>query len=98
MNSRSLSAPLAALAVLTACSGGTQPAAHASGTPIPASTAVPAAPPSAAPTPQLPAYYIESLRARAYPGGKLELRQEMFRGAGFTKYHMAWPRGGQTLT
>src|SRR5438067_8407253 len=93
MNPRSLSAALAA-ALLCGCSGGTQqPAARVSGTPI-----APAATPRALPTPPLPAYYIESLRARAYPGGKLELRDEMFRGAGFTKYHMAWPSGGQTMT
>jgi len=94
MSARSLSSALAALALLSACSGGGQPAARASA----AVASIPAATPSAAPIPPLPAYYIESLRARAYPGGKLELLDQMFRGAGFTKYHMSWPSNGQTMT
>ena len=54
--------------------------------------------PTPAPTPPLPPYFIESLRARAYPGGSLQIGQPMFRGAGFSKYHMSWPSGGQTMT
>lgn len=54
--------------------------------------------PTPLPTPPLPAYYIESLRARQYPGGRLEIRDQMWRGAGFTKYHMAWPSNGQIMT
>lgn len=57
-----------------------------------------AAAPLPTPTPPLPPYYIESLRARPYPGGKLQLGDVMFRGSGFTKYHMSWPSGGQTMT
>ena len=68
------------------------PATATSG-PSPAAVA-----PIASPTPQLPPYYIESLRARPYPGGKLQLGAEMFRGAGFTKYYMSWPSGGQSMT
>src|ERR1700730_17177954 len=54
----------------TACSvGGTQPRAGSS---VPPKTQAPAARvPTPAPTPPLPPYFIESLRARAYPGGKL---------------------------
>jgi len=54
--------------------------------------------PTPLPTPPLPPYYIESLRARPYPGGKLEIGDVMFRGQGYTKYHMSWPSGGQTMT
>jgi len=88
------------LLLTAACTGGSTPVSRA--TPHPAATA-PATPapeptPTAQPTPPLPAYYLESLRARPYPGGALHLEDEMFRGAGFTKYHMSWPSGGQTMT
>ncbi|HEY7202005.1 MAG TPA: alpha/beta fold hydrolase [Candidatus Dormibacteraeota bacterium] len=83
------------------CSGG-QTAATPRPSQTPASAAAPAptpAPtPKAAPTPPLPPYAIESLRARTYPGGKLAIGDQMFRGQGFTKYHMSWPSGGQTMT
>ncbi|MEP7105681.1 MAG: hypothetical protein ABI838_07530 [Chloroflexota bacterium] len=69
MSDRLATAILAATATcwLAACSSGGQPAARASAsasaTPGRAeATATPA--PTAAPTPALPAYYIESLRAR----------------------------------
>jgi dipeptidyl aminopeptidase/acylaminoacyl peptidase len=54
--------------------------------------------PTAAPTPVLPAYYIESLRARTYAGGTLSIGQPMSEGAGYTKYQVSWPSGGQTMT
>jgi uncharacterized protein len=54
--------------------------------------------PTPIPTPPLPPYTIESLRARPYPGGQLELGATMFRGDRFTKYQMTWPSGGQTMT
>jgi dipeptidyl aminopeptidase/acylaminoacyl peptidase len=85
--------------VVAACSGG-QTAAQ----PQPRHTPAPPAPATAAPapapasTPQLPPYAIESLRARTYPGGQLAIGDQMFRGPGFTKYHMTWPSGGQTMT
>jgi dipeptidyl aminopeptidase/acylaminoacyl peptidase len=89
-----------ALAVAgAACSSGS-----AAGGPAPAhaptATAAAAPSPTAAPTPAppLPAYYVESLRARPYPGGKLEIGDAMARGQGYTKYHMRWPSGGQTMT
>ena len=67
-------------------------------TPTPAPQATAARTPAAAPTPLLPPYSIESLRARAYPGGRLAIGDEMFRGQGYTKYHMTWPSGGQAMT
>jgi dipeptidyl aminopeptidase/acylaminoacyl peptidase len=87
------------LVLATACSGGAQPRAAAASKPSAvAAEPAPSAAPAPAPTPALPAYAIESLRARGYPGGKLEIGQEMFRGAGFTKSEMRWPSGGQTMT
>ena len=95
--------PLAALLVLAAvaCSPA-PPAARVTPSPssvagaAPAPTATPQ--PTPVPTPALPDYYIESLRARPYPGGTLEMRDQMARGDGFTKYHMAWPSMGQLMT
>lgn len=57
-----------------------------------------AATPSSPPLPVYPSYYIESLRTRPYPGGKVEIGEYMWRGAGFSKYRMRWPSGGQTMT
>ena len=57
-----------------------------------------AASPSPAPTPALPAYYIESLRARQPVAGRIEVGDVMFRGQGFTKHHVAWTSGGQAMT
>ncbi len=89
----------AAIAVMLLSAGCQAPAAAAPATTATPATSVPAtALPTTSPTPQLPPYYIESLRARAYPGGKLQLGELMFRGAGFTKYQMSWPSGGQTMT
>ncbi len=94
---------MAALAglLMTACSGpGTTaqaPAVHATKAPV-AATPAPSAQPTPAPTPPLPPFAIESLRARQYPGGELKLGDEMFRGNGFIKYQMTWPSGGQTMT
>jgi cephalosporin-C deacetylase-like acetyl esterase len=84
---------------IAACSSG-QTAAQPRQTPTPKARAqtTPAQTPAPAPTPHLPAYAIESLRARSYPGGQLTIGDQMFRGPGFTKYHMTWPSGGQTMT
>jgi len=90
---------LALLVAGSACSGGqtaARPQASHTPTPAPAATLAPVASP--APTPALPAYAIESLRVRAYPGGQLTLGDVMFRGQGFTKHHMSWPSNGQTMT
>jgi dipeptidyl aminopeptidase/acylaminoacyl peptidase len=95
---------LVVLLVGAACSGG-QAAAHRPAPARPSHAALPAtvhpAPavaPLPAPTPALPPYAIESLRARAYPGGQLAIGAQMFRGQAFTKYQMTWPSGGQTMT
>jgi uncharacterized protein len=91
---------LAFLLTVSACSGGSK-AVQQPGT---ASTTTAVTQPRAAattagsPAPALPPYYIESLRARSYPGGKLQLGEGMFRGNGFTKFQMSWPSGGQTMT
>jgi uncharacterized protein len=61
-----------------------------------AAAATPSATPS--PTPALPAYYIESLRRRVPVAGRIEVGDLMFRGPGFTKYHMTWTSGGQPMT
>src|SRR5205085_3664746 len=87
-----------ALLMLCACTGSAAPTARATTSPEAAAGLSPTPTPRASPTPQLPAYYIESLRARPYPPGRLDIQDEMFRGAGFTKYHMTWPSGGQTMT
>ena len=95
---------LAMALACAACSGGShtsRPAASRTpntGRASPAAPAAPAATPAPSPTAPLPPYYIESLRARQYPGGKLALGDQMSRGAGFTKYHMSWPSNGQTMT
>jgi dipeptidyl aminopeptidase/acylaminoacyl peptidase len=57
-----------------------------------------AAPRAASRAASLPPYYIEALRARRYPGGRLALGASLRRGAGFTVYRMSWPSGGQTMT
>src|SRR5215469_8262913 len=95
---------LALALACAACSGGSNTSRSvASRTPnpgraSPAAPAAPAATPVPSPTAPSPPYYIESLRARQYPGGKLALGDQMSRGAGFTKYHMSWPSDGQTMT
>jgi len=72
---------------------------------VPAVGQPPPAPASAAPgaalTQQpglLPPYYIESLRARPYPGGPLQVGRSLQRGAGFSTYEVRWPSEGQTMT
>src|SRR5215831_8383648 len=89
-----------ALAVAACSSGPTAAQPQPARTPAPSTPARATAPmaPTPAPTPALPPWAIESLRARAYPGGQLAIGDEMFRGQGFTKYHMTWPSNGQTMT
>src|SRR5260370_6471545 len=84
-----------------ACSSGQaapQPRHETAAAPPTAPPAAAAAAPAPSPTPALPPYAIESLRARAYPGGQLTIGAVMFRGQGFTKYQMSWPSNGQTMT
>ncbi len=46
----------------------------------------------------IPPYYIETLRARRYPGGPLAIGAALVRGGGFTTYRITWPSGGRTMT
>src|SRR5215469_5538611 len=87
-----------ALAAAACSSGQTAAQPQPRHTPTPAVQATTAQTPAPTSTPQLPPYAIESLRARSYPGGQLAIGDEMFRGQGFTKYHMTWPSSGQTMT
>lgn len=108
-------AGLFAIVVLGACSGPTPRGTAASprtsaaaASPRAASPAPSAAPtpvPTPVPTPPLPAYYIESLRARAYPGGKLEIGDEVSCRISYSRCipgvhtrRITWPSGGQTMT
>jgi dipeptidyl aminopeptidase/acylaminoacyl peptidase len=97
---RSRLAATATLVLLAGCQQAA-PAAH-SATPTPSATpaaaSTPNAQPTPVPTPPLPAYYIESLRARPHMQSTLSTGAVMFRGAGFTKYEMSWQSGGQVMT
>jgi dipeptidyl aminopeptidase/acylaminoacyl peptidase len=104
---RRLGLILAAVTLAVACTGTAAP--HASPGPTGASASRPSATPvpaeaTPAPTPPLPAYYVESLRARPYPGGKLQVGEEVTcRGysiclPGVHTYRMSWPSNGQTMT
>ena len=93
---------LAALVCLAGCAVGSNPSATApkaaTSATASASPSAGAASPSPTPDPNLPAYYIENLRARAFPGGPLQVGTQMSRGAGYTKSHVTWPSQGQTMT
>jgi uncharacterized protein len=56
---------------------------------------VPAAP---APTPALPAYAIDSLRARSYAGGRLHLGSVIAATARYTAHRVTWPSQGGMMT
>jgi len=95
---RAALAALAMLIVSAGCATGAGAAARpAQRTVTPAGAS---ATPSAVPErrPGLPAYYIESLRAREPVAGKLEIGDLMFRGQGYAKHHVAWTSGGQPMT
>src|SRR6266536_5561738 len=88
---------LLALAIAgAACSSGQTAVSPSPGRAAP--TQAPRTAPTPAPTPPLPPYVIESLRARPYPGGKLQIGDVMATGAGYTKHSMTWPSNGQTMT
>jgi dipeptidyl aminopeptidase/acylaminoacyl peptidase len=98
---------LAATVMGSACATAGSPQARPSSSTRPASspTATPApAVATPAPTPPLPAYYVESLRGRSYPGGKLQVGEDVScRGyslclPGVHTYRMSWPSNGQTMT
>lgn len=99
-----------------ACSGSPQARSTASPKPgtaaspaavTPGASAAPSAAPTPAPTPPLPTYYIESLRARPYPGGQLQIGDDIT-CQGYSRcpkgdhayhtYRLSWPSGGQTMT
>lgn len=93
--------PTAAPAAVAATS--TSEPATATPEPVAGATATPTAVPT--PDPELlPAdhplypYTIEGLRARAYPGGTIEVRQVIAEAAGFTRYYVAYPSDGLTIT
>lgn len=66
-------------------------------TSIPSPT--PTATPSPTPTPHpLAAYTIEGLRARDYPGGTVEIRSVLTRTEAYTRYYIAYPSDGLTIT
>jgi uncharacterized protein len=96
---RQLLTGLLAFVLLTACSGGST-AATPSATPKQATSPSPrpATSASPAPTPSLPPYAVQSLRARGYPGGQLNVGPVTSTGQGFTKHQVTWPSGGQTMT
>ena len=73
----------------------------ATATPLPTSTPspTPTATPSPTPTPHpLAAYTIEGLRARTYPGGTIEILATLTRTAAYTRYYIAYPSDGLTIT
>ncbi|MEA2672041.1 MAG: hypothetical protein QOG45_2261 [Chloroflexota bacterium] len=85
-----LAAPLAAACSDSAArpAAGGAPAAHA--TPRPA--------PTPSPTAALPAYAIESLRARGYGGGRLLVGERLGGTAAYTVHRVTWPSQGGTMT
>lgn len=97
---------LVALLVAGGCTGGSPPSARPATTSSAQATRPSAAPQpaQATPAPQLPAYYVESLRARPYPGGKLQVAEEVTCHGysrclpGVHTYRMSWPSNGQTMT
>ena len=54
------------------------------------------APPS--PTPALPPYAIESLRARSYAGGRIDVGAVLATTAQYTAHRVTWPSQGGTMT
>jgi dipeptidyl aminopeptidase/acylaminoacyl peptidase len=92
-----MSRPAAMLLLFAAaCSGSTT--IPSSPPPAGSSPAPVHSPAAASPRPDLPPYYIESLRGRKPAGGTIEVGAPMFRGAGFSKYHMSWPSAGRQMT
>lgn len=58
---------------------------------LPATLAAPAGDP-------LQPYYIDSLRARAYPGGRITLETTLEQNSAFTRYRIAYPSDGLRIT
>jgi dipeptidyl aminopeptidase/acylaminoacyl peptidase len=91
-----LIAALLTLLFATACAPGGGPTRHSAQVSPASSSPIPVT--SNSPEPQLPPYYIESLRRRSPAGGAIELGAMMFRGSGFTKREMSWPSAGRRMT
>src|SRR5262249_32103653 len=87
------------LLVAASCSSGTAttPPRSVPATPQAVGSA-PVATPTPRPTPALPPYYIESLRARQPIADRIQVLDLMFRGTGFAKHHVTWMSGGQPMT
>jgi len=79
--------------------------------PLPRATALPSATPTASPFPTASAipsltptpdpfapYYVESLRARSYGAGPIEIVREMERAGPFTRYLITYPSDGLRIT
>jgi len=81
---------------LCACSSGGAPRPATTVAPAPRTVPRPAIAPS--PTPALPAYAIESLRARSYTGGRLVLGARLGGTAAYTTWRITWPSQGGTMT
>jgi dipeptidyl aminopeptidase/acylaminoacyl peptidase len=80
---------------LLACQGPTPSPSAPRGRPAPTS---PSPSPAPASTPAPPPYFVEALRARPYPGGRIQIGEVMVRDQGFTRYRMSWPAEGQVMT
>src|SRR3984893_15948030 len=97
---------LVALLFAGGCSGGSSSSARPAATSVAQARRPSAAPQpaQATPAPQLPAYYVESLRARPYPGGKLQVAEEITCHGysrclpGVHTYRISRPSNGQTMT
>ncbi|HVS42297.1 MAG TPA: prolyl oligopeptidase family serine peptidase [Candidatus Dormibacteraeota bacterium] len=99
--------PLAAALIaltLGACSGaGARPPAPSPRPVARAATPSPGPHPSPAPhprppSPKLPPYAIEALRARSYTGGVVTLGARLGGTAQYTTYRITWPSQGGTMT
>jgi dipeptidyl aminopeptidase/acylaminoacyl peptidase len=68
-------------------------------TPTQTLTLTPTAPPTPTPTPEpFAAYYVESLRARVYGEGPIEIVATLQRTSAFTRYLIAYPSDGLRIT
>ncbi len=66
-------------------------------TPTKTPTPMPTATPTATPHPLEP-YTIEGLRERDYPGGTIEIQEEIAVTSAYTRYLIAYPSDGLTIT
>ncbi|WP_376791568.1 alpha/beta hydrolase family protein [Thermoflexus sp.] len=94
------------LIIIMGC-GRSQNAVPAIATPAVTVTPSPALTPTLIPTPTitpsptphpLAGYTIEAMRRRIYPGGKIEIRSVITRTGAYTRYLIAYPSDGLTIT